>query len=324
MKNQTVFPGFEVQVEHSSERDESNDKVTGGLAKSPMKVGVPPIKCQGIKTKLVKFILSSINWNRQGRWIEPFLGSGVVVFNLAPKKALLSDTNVHIIKLYRSILTGEITSGSVREYLEMQGKLLFEKGESHYYHIRERFNCEFSSLDFLFLSRAAFNGVMRFNKKGQFNVPFCKKTERFRSAYVTKIVNQVEWITQVMKGKDWEFVAADWRSTLSQAKEDDFVYADPPYAGRHTDYYNSWTEQDANDLLRELRNLKCGFALSTWKQNKYRCNDYVANLPDDVVLKSFLHFYHVGSSRELRNEIEEALIIGKRSVKTGADPTYQK
>ena len=40
------------------------------------------------------------------------MGSGVVGFNLAPKRALFSDTNVHIIDLYRSIQDGELTAAS--------------------------------------------------------------------------------------------------------------------------------------------------------------------------------------------------------------------
>ena len=72
------------------------------------RVGVPPIKCQGIKTKLVPFIFSSITWKATdgARWIEPFLGSGVVTFNLMPKRALLADTNIHIINLYKAIQSG--------------------------------------------------------------------------------------------------------------------------------------------------------------------------------------------------------------------------
>ena len=42
------------------------------------KVRVPPIKSQGIKTKLVPFIMSSVRWSGSGRWIEPFVGSAVV------------------------------------------------------------------------------------------------------------------------------------------------------------------------------------------------------------------------------------------------------
>ena len=49
------------------------------------RVKVPPIKCQGIKTKLVEFITSSIKWEGDGTWYEPFMGSGVVTFNALPQ-----------------------------------------------------------------------------------------------------------------------------------------------------------------------------------------------------------------------------------------------
>lgn len=52
---------------------------------------VPPIKCQGIKTKLVPWIKAIVPDDFDGRWIEPFMGSGVVAFNLRPKRALLAD-----------------------------------------------------------------------------------------------------------------------------------------------------------------------------------------------------------------------------------------
>ncbi len=40
-----------------------------------MKVMIPPIKCQGIKSKLVPFIKRAVDWSFEGRWIEPFMGS---------------------------------------------------------------------------------------------------------------------------------------------------------------------------------------------------------------------------------------------------------
>ena len=94
-------------------------------------VGVPPIKCQGIKTKLVPFIFRSIEWHAEsaGRWIEPFLGSGVVALNFAPPKALLGDTNKHIIRFYQSIQSGEINGTAVREYLANEGRELSANGE---------------------------------------------------------------------------------------------------------------------------------------------------------------------------------------------------
>jgi DNA adenine methylase len=269
----------------------------------------PPIKSQGIKTKLVPFILSSFKWDGAGRWVEPFVGSGAVAFNAAPDRALLADSNKHIINFYQAIQTGEITPEKAREYFVAEGSKLLELGGEHYYAVRTRFNAEGNPLDFLFLSRACFNGVMRFNSKGGFNVPFCKKPDRFRQAYVTKICNQIRWVATLAAKRKWTFVHQDWRETLSQVASKDFAYIDPPYVGRHTDYFNSWDETAADDLAKMLRELPCGFAYSMWSKNKYRENDHLKKWFSDFAIKTRKHFYHVGSTEDLRNEMEEALVV---------------
>lgn len=274
---------------------------------------VPPIKCQGIKTQLVPFILGNIAWEGRGWWVEPFLGSGVVLFNVAPQHALVSDINPHVIAFYKAVYDGTITPGMVRRHLEEEGKRLLsgnQRGkDSYYYTVRERFNESADPLDFLFLSRACFNGMVRFNSKGHFNVPFCRKPDRFRPAYVTKIVNQVEKIKSIMRGKDWEFRCSDWRTTLQNLNNEDFVYLDPPYIGRHTDYYSQWTAGDADDLATAAWALPCGFALSMWKENRYRSNSYISESWSEAIIRTKSHFYHVGPTEDLRNSVVEALLI---------------
>ena len=279
------------------------------LPKEAERVYIPPIKCQGIKSKLVPFLLSSIKWDGAGRWVEPFIGSGVVLFNVAPQRAYVADTNEHIIRLYHDIASGALTPARVKTFLEYEGALLQAGGAEHFYAVRERFNAHHASLDFLFLNRSCFNGVMRFNSKGKFNVPFCRKPDRFAQAYVTKITNQVANIARLMAGRDWQFEVADWRTTLDGVGADDFVYADPPYYGRHTEYFTAWGENDAHELLTRLRALPAGFALSTWKQNKYRSNPHLEGDMAGLTIKTKTHFYHVGATEELRNEMEEALVI---------------
>jgi DNA adenine methylase len=272
------------------------------------KVKVPPIKCQGIKTKLVPFILSNIKWNGEGRWIEPFLGSGVVLLNAQPKRALVSDTNKHIIGIYQAIQSEKLTASILKSFLEIEGSKLEKIGEPYYYEVRERFNAYGSYLDFIFLNRASFNGVVRFNSKGGFNVPFCHKTERFRQAYVTKICNQVAWASETIRGKDWIFNVQDWRETIKEVNSNDFIYLDPPYAGRSTDYFNTWSDKDAQDLTLAIKQLSCGFAYSMWYKNDYRENTQLTNDFSEYELALFEHFYHVGATESLRNPIQEALI----------------
>src|SRR6185369_2923438 len=139
---------------------------------------VPPLKCQGIKTKLVGEISRLIDGRFQ-RWVEPFCGSCVVAFNLRPKRALLADTNIHIIRLYQEIQRGFIIPALVKDFLTHEGERLRTLGDRYYYIVRERFNANPTSLDFLFLNRSCFNGVMRFNRSGRFNVPFGHKPNRF-------------------------------------------------------------------------------------------------------------------------------------------------
>lgn len=63
-------------------------------------VYVPPIKIQGIKTKLIPLIKQSVVMVKNSVWIEPFMGSGVVGFNVEPHYAIFADTNPHIIEFY--------------------------------------------------------------------------------------------------------------------------------------------------------------------------------------------------------------------------------
>ncbi len=279
------------------------------VLKTITKVKAPPIKSQGIKTKLTPFIAENINWDGDGYWIEPFLGSGAVLLNLQPQKAIVSDTNKHIIKIYQEIQKNTLNGNSLKTFLEKEGKKLEELGEPYYYEVRERFNELGNPFDFIFLNRASFNGVIRFNSKGGFNVPFCKKTERFRQAYVTKICNQVEWARAVMQNKDWTFIEQDWKSSLKNIKNNDFVYLDPPYIGRNTDYFNTWKEDDADDLANAVKSLPCKFAYSMWKKNDYRENEHLIKHFQDYPYVSYDHFYHVGASEKLRNPMEEVLIL---------------
>jgi DNA adenine methylase len=270
---------------------------------------VPPIKCQGIKTKLVPFIRSMVDWDGRGRWVEPFVGSGVVAFSLQPERALLADANPHIVAFYRSVQAGETTPTTVRQHLETEGRKLTERGEAHYYAVRERFNDDPVPLDFLFLNRSCFNGLMRFNKKGRFNVPFNRKPQRFAPAYVTKVVNQVARVQAVMAGRDWTWEVADWQATLGQCSADDFVYADPPYSGRFSDYFNQWDDDESDALRDALLGFDAHFAMSTWVENRYRRNDFVDRLPATTRLETTSHFYHLGATEALRNEVVEGLVL---------------
>lgn len=269
---------------------------------------VPPIKSQGIKTKLVPWIKSILPSDFRGKWIEPFMGTGVVAFNVAPPSALLCDTNPHLINFYSQIASKQITPIIAKAYLVKEGDLLLSKGEDHYYYIRDRFNDGHAPLDFLFLNRAGFNGMIRFNRKGGFNIPFCRKPARFAQAYVTKIVNQIAWVSAVIETGDYTFACQDFQQTLKAAGDGDIVYCDPPYIGRHVDYFNGWDAGCEQRLFDMLDSVPCKFILSTWHHNDYRSNEFIDSLWSKYSILTKEHFYHVGASEDNRNPMVEALI----------------
>lgn len=284
------------------------------------KVHVPPIKIQGIKTKLVNLISETMAIEQDATWYEPFMGSGVVGLNLAPKHAVFADTNPYVIDFYNKVKDGTITSYKVRKHLEYEGEMLEKKDEEHYYYVRDRFNESHDPLDFLFLNRSCFNGMIRFNRNYKFNVPYGHKPKRFSKAYVTKIVNQVKRLETVFAENDWEFKCQSFIETIREASNKDFIYCDPPYIGRHVDYYDSWDEKKEELLRNELYASGAKFILSTWYENRYRKNEYIDIMWKECYKLTQEHFYHVGAKEINRNAMTEALLMNYDPNKVKRQP----
>ena len=227
------------------------------------------------------------------------------------QKAEITDINPHLVAFYKALQSGEITPQKVDEYLRREGDLLRnadDKGYAHYRAIRDQFNTSFASLDFLFLNRAGFNGMIRFLKKGNWNIPFCQKPDRFRDAYRTKIVNQVKNIQAVIKS-GWQFSVNRFDKTLEKASQGDLIYCDPPYFGRYTDYFNQWAEEDEAELAWLLQKTKAKFILSTWHHNDFRENTSITKHWANFHVVTKNHFYHAGGKEENRNPVVEALVM---------------
>lgn len=285
------------------------------------KIHIPPIKSQGIKTKLLPSIreLLSHSKTKYKRWVEPFMGTGVVGFNCLtetpklfeqPVKHLMCDVNPYIIAFYQDLQSGKVNEDNVRVYLEQQSIGLQNGADNFYKQVRVCFNEYHSPFDFLFLTRCCFNGMMRFNNKGEFNVPFCKKPDRLSPAYITKICNQVKAIREIIQNGDFEFKCQDYIDTLKDVHRGDIVYCDPPYSGLHTDYYQSWNNEDDLSLYYALNGAGADFIVSTWVENSHRKNEFVdvvwkrAHYPIQLVD----HFYHIGSTEAHRHSMKEGLV----------------
>lgn len=274
----------------------------------PNKFHDVPLKINGKKTKLLSWISENLPENFND-FYEPFAGSCVVGANLSKSRCFFNDINPHIIRFYENLK--EETGESVRNFLQDKNAFLKETGASYYYAIRKKFNetpNEVDNLELLFIIRACFNGLMRFNSKGGFNSPYCKKDERFSKPYVTKVVNLCINFIEKSKTLDWQFSNNDFEEFIKQAKAGDLIYCDPPYFGLHATYFDTWIEESERRLLESLKSSPAYFMLSTWKNNGVRENPMIERYWSEFNIVERKHRHQIGAKSENRREITEVLI----------------
>jgi DNA adenine methylase len=279
-----------------------------------VKVVIGPIKSQGIKTKLISWIKEHIARSgvsrEKGRFIEPFAGTGVVGFNCEFKRVISNDINPHLVRFYKSIKTGETTPELADKFLTEQAiKMSKEQSGDLYYKIRDRFNKDGDPLDFLFLTRCCFNGLLRFNNSGKFNVSWNKKPDILHNKrYKTLVINQLQRVQTIIHDNHFKFFNKDFRLVIPMAKSKDLLYLDPPYFGRHSDYFTHWTEEDESDLFKLLCETKAKFILSTWHHNEFRSNPMIKKFWNNFNVHTKNHHFQLGANRENRRPMVEALV----------------
>ena len=185
----------------------------------------PPLKWAGGKRWLVPQLAKLWQGHDQRRLVEPFMGGLAVSLALRPARAMLNDANPHLVNFYRQLAQGlEVT-------------LKFENNAVTYYEYRERFNGlaragkgetpEAAQL-FYYLNRTCFNGLCRFNARGEFNVPI----GRYKTIDYEDTASLARY-KDVLSG--WDFLDAGDFACVPLSKGD-FVYADPPYDAAFTGY----------------------------------------------------------------------------------------
>lgn len=277
---------------------------------------VPPIKIQGKKTKIVPKIMEIADellndHPKIDTWVEPFLGSGVVAFNCPGriKKVIVNDINPHIIKFYKGIADDSITADNIREVFDIHNQNLIKDGYDYYNQIKNRFNQSFDTMDFLFLTRTGFNGVMRFNGSGKWNVPFCKLNNRLSKNVIEDLVSSVDELSRLFKSKDFTFYNKSFEDVIESAPKNSIFYCDPPYYGLQVQYFKGWRKEDEirlNEMLKDKM-----FIYSTWLEDGIKENPMIDEYWGECEIEGKKHKYNVAEKAEKRNQVIEGLIYPK-------------
>ena len=277
---------------------------------------IPPIKIQGKKTKIVPKIMEIADGILNDHpeidtWVEPFLGSGVVAFNCPGriKKVIVNDINPHIIKFYKGVADGTISPDRIREVFDIHNQNLLKDGYDYYNQIKNRFNQSFDTMDFLFLTRTGFNGVMRFNNSGKWNVPFCKLNNRLSKNVIDDLASSVDELSRLFKSKDFTFYNKSFEEVIESAPENSIFYCDPPYYGLQVQYFKGWGKEDEirlNEMLKDKM-----FIYSTWLEDGIRENMMINEYWGEYEIEGKKHKYNVAEKAEKRNQVTEGLIYPK-------------
>ena len=146
-----------------------------------------------------------------------------------PNKALISNKNKDIIRLYQTI--GRYNPYDIYEHLQNFVRQHNEEGKQFYYALRENMGVEMSppwhAARMLFLSKTGFNGLYRVNKSGKFNVPYGHPSKHVRE-YIVKL-EQLLALSEYLTRANVIISCKDFKDTLREATPNDFVYLDPPY-----------------------------------------------------------------------------------------------
>ena len=205
-----------------------------------------PLNYTGGKYKLLNQILplfpEDIN-----TFVDLFTGGCNVAINVNANRIIANDLCSEVISVYEGIQNGT-TEENIRMIEETINEYsLSKENKEGYLELRNYYNEGNKDWYVLYtLIAYAFNNQIRFNKKGEFNIPFGKDRSDFNPALKQKFRD----FSDAIHNKNIKFTNYDFRKlSVDKLKENDFVYLDPPYLITDATYNMGWNEEAEKDLL---------------------------------------------------------------------------
>jgi DNA adenine methylase len=284
----------------------------------------PLVKYRGGKSKEIPHLIKHIP-QFSGRFIEPFFGGGALFFHLEPKKAIINDINSKLISFYLGvkddfeILKTELSEIEKlyminrRKFEELKSKTPNERvddeNEPLYYQIRNMFNDltekKYSeALLYFFINKTAYSGMIRYNSKGEFNVPYGRYAN-LNTSLVTKAHNNLLTKTEIYN--------LDYSEIFRMADKNDFMFLDPPYDCVFSDYGNiehkdGFNERNHIELANQYKQLKCKALMVIGR------TPLTEKLYGDMIVDEYGKSYAVNIRNRFKSEASHILISNYGNV----------
>lgn len=278
----------------------------------------PIIKYRGGKSKEIPHIEAHIP-NFTGRYIEPFFGGGALFFHLSPQQAIINDINTKLVNFYigvRDHYEDVIAQLSSLQTIYEKNRAAFEAlkvkhpnehvedaNEELYYQMRNMYNdlIPHQYLDaviYYFINKTAYSGMIRYNAKGEFNVPY-GRYPHFNPNTISQAHSDLLRRTKIMNG--------DYKKVFELAQPNDFIFLDPPYDCVFSDYGNSeykdgFGDEEHERLAADFRNLPCPALLVIGK------TPLTERLYGDLVIDEYDKSYQVNIRNRFKSEAKHILV----------------
>lgn len=234
-----------------------------------------PLNYIGGKYKLLPQILPLFP-QKINKFIDLFGGGANVSVNVKALNIIYNELQPQTVDLLEN-LSKLNTEESYQKIIDNINKYnLSKKNEEGYKQLRKDYNNGNKSWDMFYtLICYSFNNQIRFNSKGEFNLPFGKNRSSFNPALQEKFINFVN----TLHDKNIVFTNRSFQELkIDKLSSNDFVYCDPPYLITCASYNekNGWNETLEKELLKlldRLNNEDIKFALSNVLEDSGKSND---------------------------------------------------
>jgi len=266
----------------------------------------PFIKWVGGKRQIISSIKVLLPKNiRQYNYVEPFVGGGAVLFDLQPKKAIISDLNSELINVY----------SVVKDNLEdLIIDLKKHKNDADYFYQirsldRKENYAQLSEIEkasrIIYLNKTCYNGLYRVNNAGEFNAPFGR--------YINpNIVNEatLKAVHKYLNSIDISIMNIDYEIVLQDLDKNAFVYLDPPYhpisetsfTGYVQGGWNIYDQVRLRDACNKLNEKGIKFLQSN------SATGFILELYKEYNIKIIKANRFINSNGEKRGAVDEVLI----------------
>lgn len=233
-----------------------------------------PLNYTGGKFKLLPQILPLFPDNIN-TFVDLFGGGNNVGINVKANNIIYNDIEKSVVDLMKD-LKNINTKEAIRILDNTISKYNLSKtNEEGYKAIRNDYNKGNKSWNMFYaIITHSFNNQIRFNNKGEYNMPFGRNKSSFNNSLRTKFIKFVDKLHNI----NIEFSNEDFRKlNIHLLNSEDFVYIDSPYLITCASYNekNGWNQQDDIDLMNlcdELNKNTIKFAMSNVLENKGKTN----------------------------------------------------